>query len=390
MPWTHAPPDPGAARALRAAEFPYLGQAAYLNSASVGPIPVRAWRAIDDINAKRKSPHRFNDTELLDVLSRARRAAARLVNARPEEIALATNTSFGLNQAALALPFREGDVIVAPSGEFPANVYPWLRLRDRGVTLELVPPTKQGWPDEPRILERVSDPRVRAVAVSLVQFSNGYRVDLDALSDVCRAHDTWLIVDAIQGLGSVPLDLATTRVDFLSCGAQKWLLSPWGSGFLYVRKDLAVQLVPATAGWMAFAGTDDFTRLTDFDDTWHPDARRFEVVTLPFQDIAGMTESLALLAEIGPARVLDHVRRLRAPLVEAAERGVFEIASPLDAVHDSAIISLRPLDPAAAHDRLEAAGVTCALREGVVRLSPHCFNTEDDIGRVVDALEQAS
>lgn len=381
-----SPLDDRRVRRLREEEFPQLAGAVYLNSASIGPIPERARRAIAAVEEKRRAPQRFDDAELMKILRDARTAAAQLIHAEPAEIALTTNTSFGLVQAALALPFRTGDVVLVPDGEFPANVYPWLRLRDRGVTVEFVPRTSAGWPDEERLLERVRDPRVRAVAVSLVQFSTGFRVDIAALSAACRERDVFLVVDAIQGLGAVPFDVRRTPVDVLSCGAQKWLLAPWGSGFCYVRKDLVRELEPATAGWMAFAGTEDFSRLTDYDDRWLPDARRFELVTLPFQDHAGMVASLGLLQELEPARILAHVRRLREPLREAAERGAFRIASPLDAVHDSAIIGLAPADPAAAFARLKAGGVSCALREGVVRLSPHAFNTGDDIARVVEIL----
>jgi selenocysteine lyase/cysteine desulfurase len=133
------------------------------------------------------------------------------------------------------------------------------------VTLELMPVTAEGWPDEDALVERMADPRVRVLAVSLVQFSNGYKVDLDRLSKRARATDTFLVVDAIQGLGAVSVDLAATPVDILACGGQKWLLSPWGSGFAYVRKELIPAVEPVVMGWMAFEGTDDFGRLTEYD-----------------------------------------------------------------------------------------------------------------------------
>jgi selenocysteine lyase/cysteine desulfurase len=157
----------------------------------------------------------------------SRALVARLLNASPAEIALAFNTSYGLNLAARGLPLAAGDVIVASDREFPANVYPWLRLQDRGVRLELVPVTAEGWPDEQRLLDRMSDPAVRVVAVSLVQFSNGYQVDLARLSARARETDTFLVLDAIQGLG---------RCRWMS-GRPPWTFSPvgprsgcWGRG----------------------------------------------------------------------------------------------------------------------------------------------------------------
>jgi cysteine desulfurase/selenocysteine lyase len=371
---------------LRQAEFPWTRERVYLNHASIGPIPCRAQAAIDAVEAKRRDPGRFDDAELMGVLRDARAAVAALLGAGPDEIALAPNTSYGLNVAASVLPLRHGDTVLVSDGEFPANVYPWL-LRERdGVRVELVPRTPDGWPDEERLLARVGDPRVRAVAVSFVQFASGYRLDLDRLGSACRASGTFLVVDAIQGLGQCPLRVDRTPIDLLACGAQKWLLGPWGSGFLYVRRELVTELLPVFAGWMAFRGTEDFSRLTDYDPTFHPDARRFEMVTLPFQDLAGMTASLGLLAEIGPDRVAAYLRRLRGPLEDLAARGAPVLVSPTDPRHDSGIWCVRPADPAAVFGRLRAAGVVASLREGSIRLSPHAYNTPDEIGRVLEVL----
>ena len=374
---------------LRRVEFPWSVDRIYLNHASIGPIPQRTQRAIDAVEAKRRDPGGFDDAELMEVLRRARATVGAFLGADAGEIALAPNTSFGLNVAASVLPLGAGDVVVVSDGEFPANVYPWLMLQRRGVQVELVPRTRAGWPDEERLLARVGDPRVRALAVSFVQFASGYRVDLDRLGRACRATDTFLVVDAIQGLGQCPLRVDRTPVDLLACGAQKWLLGPWGGGFLYVRRELVPELTPAFAGWMAFRGTDDFSRLTDYDSTFHADARRFEMVTLPFQDLAGMTASLGLLGEIGPARVTAHQRSLRRIVEEGAARGRFVIASPTDPDHDSGIWCVRAPEPSAVFSRLRAAGVAASLREGNIRLSPHAYNTEDEIERVVHALESA-
>ena len=139
--------------------------------------------------------------------------------------------------------------------------------------MELVPTTSAGWPDEDRMLERLRDPRVRCVAVSQVQFSSGYAVDLARLSAATRETGAWLVVDAIQGIGQVPLDVGRIEVDVLACGGQKWLLSPWGTGFVYVRRELIAAFDPAITGWLAFENTDDLTRLTSYDPTLRADAR---------------------------------------------------------------------------------------------------------------------
>lgn len=375
-----------AAERLRATEYPWTAKTAYVNHASIGPIPVSTQRAIDAVEAKRREPGRFQPDDQIDILRGARAAAARLIGATPAEIALAPNTSYGLNTAASVLPLAAGDVVLVSDGEFPANVYPWLLLARHGVETRIVPRTSAGWPDEARLLDELTDAKVRAVAVSMVQFASGYRVDLARLSRACRDRGVFLVVDAIQGLGQCPLDVGSTPVDLLACGAQKWLLGPWGSGFLYVRRELIPELTPAFTGWLAYQGTDDFNRLTAYDTTFHADARRFELLTLPYQDLAGMTASIELLESIGVAAIAEHLLALRAPLTEATERGRLALASPEDPECGSGIWCVRVPDPAAAFAKLRAERVVASLREGNIRLSPHAYNTVEEVARVVDLL----
>lgn len=371
--------------ALRADEFPWTAEHTYLNAAAVGPLPARSRAVLDDWNRRRMLPALLPDRELFATLERARGLVARLLNCGADEVALTPNTGFGLASAARCLPLRPGDVVLACDREFPANVYPWMRLREAGVTLELVPPTAEGWPDEDRLLERLADPRVRAVAVSLVQFASGYRADLARLSAATRERGAFLVVDAIQGLGHVPVDLRETPVDVLSAGAQKWLLSPWGTGFMYVRRDLADRLEPPLAGWFSFEGMEDYSRLTRYDDTWRAGTRRFELVSLPFHDLAAMCASLELILELGVGRIRDHVRALHGPLLEWADARGVPVRSPRGE-RGSAICCVAPPDAADRMRALKAAGVTCSLREGAIRVSPHCYNDPADIHRLLEVL----
>ena len=387
-----SPPAPAAAErapydlaALRRNEFPWADATTYLNNASIGPLPERTRLALDEFNRRRAMPFRLPDRELFSGIAESRRLIAELVSAAPAEIALTVNTSFGLGVVARALPLRAGDVVLVSDREFPANVYPWLRLRETGIEVELIPTTPLGWPDEARLLERLEDSRVRAIAVSLVQFSNGYRVDLAALSAVTRRTGAFLIVDAIQAVGQIPVDLGRTPVDVLACGGQKWLLSPWGSGFVYVRRDLIPSLSPPVTGWMAFEGTDDFTRLTTYNDTLRADARRFELITLPYQDFAGMNASLGLIRELGVERIQAHLQRLHEPVLAWAERTGTRVTSPQGA-HGSGIICLAPDQVGEAFRRLKAERIICGLREGAIRLSPHAYNTVGEMERVVSVL----
>lgn len=373
-------------RDLRRVEFPWADTTVYLNHASTGPLPERTRVVLEGWNRRRTMPFSLPDPDLFAVFTTARALAARLIHAHPDEIALATNTTWGLALAAAALPLQRGEVVVVSDKEFPANVYPWLMLKERGVRLELVPTTAEGWPDEAAMLERLERPEVKAVALSLVQFSNGYRADLAAFSAATRRLGKFLVVDAIQGAGQVPVDVGRTPVDILSCGGQKWLLSGWGSGFTYVRRELIGTLRPAMTGWMAFEGTDDFSRLTAYDPELRADARRFEMITLPFHDLAGFNSSVEMLLSIGIERIAGHLTALHAPVIAAAERSGARITSPRGA-RGSGILCVAPTDLTGTFARLKAAGVYASLREGAIRLSPHFYTTPEEMARVGEILE---
>ncbi len=372
---------------LRRTEFAALdGQGIFLNSASVGPMPSRSVAVLAACNRDRARPGLWPVERLNTILAEARWLSARLINAAEDEIALMPNTTTGLNVAARALPLGAGDVVLTFDGEFPSNIYPWLARRGEGIVLERIPRTAEGWPDEARLHERLGDPAVKAVMVSLTQFSNGYTLDLAALSRATRATGKWLVVDAIQAVGHVPIDVQATPVDFLACGAQKWLLSPWGTGFLYVRRELIGQFPPTFAGWAAFKGTDDYTNLTAYNPEPWPDARRFELITLPVQDFAAMNASVGLLLEVGIPAIAEHLRALHAPVIAWAQaQGATVTSAP--APHACGILCLRPRgDVVAAYQRLQAHGVMCSLREGSIRLSPHLFNTAAEVAAVGDLL----
>ena len=309
--------------ALRRAEFPFTqrGDTIYLNNASTGPLPARTVAAVEAWTRRRAEPWRITDPELFATMARARSLIARLIGADDGEIALMSNTTHGINLAARALPLGPGDVVLSFDREFPANVYPWMALaRAKGVELRLVPCRPDRTPDEDALLAMLdAEPRVRVVTLSWVSFATGYRVDLERIGAACRARGVYFVVDAIQGVGAATLDVKRCGVDILACGAQKWLMSPWGTGFVYVREELVTELEPSVVGWMSVRGSDDFSRLVEYDFTYRDDARRFEVITLPFQDFAGLNASLELMFELGPAAAEAQVGALASRIVRWAE-----------------------------------------------------------------------
>ena len=376
---------------LRAREFPWAvrGEQIFLNHASTGPLPQRAVDALQDATALRAEPWRFTQELQFGTLAKARAACARLIGAQPTEIALMVNTSYGLNLAARALPFEAGDVVITSDREYPSNIYPWMELEtSRGVTLRRIP-CDGVLPDEDAIMAALDGPRVRAVVLSWVSFATGYRIDVARIGRACRERGIWFILDAIQGVGAAPLDVSAVDVDIVACGGQKWLLSPWGTGFVWLRPDLVQTLRPVDVSWMATRNSDDFSRLIDYDFTYRDDARRFEVITLPYQDFIGLNASLDLFLEVGLAEVYAQIDRLTTRIVRWAlgEPGV-RLVTPAARERRAGIVAVAPADPVAASERLTAAGVTHSLREAAIRLSPHFYNTEEEIDAALALLAE--
>ncbi len=380
-------------KSVREREFPWAarGEAVFLDHASTGPLPERTRRVIDAQGLKRAEPFRLTGDDLFPVLQRARANAAQLIGAPSESIALVTNTSHGVNIAARTLPFGPGDVILSTAGEFPANVYPWMAAaRARGAVFRMLP-LAGNLPDEAALMRAIeTDPHVKGVALSWVSYWSGHRFDLAAVGAACRKRGIWFFVDAIQGVGAVELDVAAAQIDILSCGAQKWLLSPWGTGFAYVRPELIAQLEPAEVGWMAQPVNSDFRSLLDYDPTWHADARRFEVVTLDFVHFAAMAESLSLFLDLGPADIAAQVRALADHIVQSARgmRGI-ELVTPTDPARRAGVLALRVSDPDAVSRTLREARIYHAVREACIRIAPHFYNTESEVDRALAIIAGA-
>jgi selenocysteine lyase/cysteine desulfurase len=223
--------------ALRSREFPWAehGNAVFLNAASTGPLPRRCIEAVTRWAELRATPHELSDETLFTTLAQSRELISRLIGASPREIALAVNTGYGLNLAARALPLAPGDVILTPDLEFPANVYPWwAAANERDLQYRRIP-LENDVLNEDTLLGALDDADVKCVSVSWVDSANGCRVDLERIGRACRERGIYFVVDAIQGVGACALNVSESYVDILACGAQKWLLSPWGSGFVYVR-----------------------------------------------------------------------------------------------------------------------------------------------------------
>jgi len=380
---------------VRAAEYPQLAAGGiYLNAASYGPLPASSLLLLERYQARRAAAGLGPD-DFGALLPAARAATAALVGARPAEIALVPNTNVAVNIAASIARQRRraGDrrsTVLISRGEFPANVYPWLALEPDGFRVRFIPTDSLGRPREEALLEALGDGDVAVLAISAVQFATGWRAPLPGIGERCRAHDILFAVDAIQAAGVIPIDVRAARIDVLACGAQKWLCSPFGTGFAYVRQDHC-GYQPEQPGWLSFQAAADFNRLCSYEYDLYQDARRFEVGTLAFPEFSAMASAVGLLCELGVEHIWAHVGALLQPLLDWGEdRDDVMITSATDEPHRSAIVCIRTRDTVHSFDALSRAGVACVLREGSIRLSPHFYNTPEEIAAVIELLERAA
>ena len=376
--------------AIRQREYSWMtgSDVVYLDHASTGAYPQSCVDALTRYLSLRQQPYTLRAEHFFPVLRRSRELAAAMIGASADEIALTTNTSHGINLAAFALPLQAGDEILSVDREFPANVFPWLARAERtGAAVVRLPCTDEV-PDQAALLAAIETrERVRVVAVSWVSFCSGARLDLDAIGAACRARGIHLVVDAIQGVGAVPLDVRRTPIDILACGAQKWLQSPWGTGFTYVRRELIPQLDPPNVGWMATQGSDDFQRMLTYDCAWLHDARKFELITLPMHDFAGMNASLALFQELGVTAIAAHLESLGDRLVAFCDaHPQVRLVTPRARAHRAGVFALQTPDLDAVSARLRAALVFHSVRERCIRLAPHWYTTHEQWERALSLL----
>ncbi len=364
-------------------QFPVTERSVYLDHAAIGTLSEPVRQAMDSYLAHRatsgdKGPYEHLSDEL-------RGALARLINGDPREVAFVQNTSEGLNVIANALPLQAGDNVVFCDMEFPSNVYPWMNLERRGVKARCVPHDGGGLTLQ--ALEEHADDRTRVVSVSSVEFLTGFRSDLEALGTWCREHDVFFVVDGIQSVGVLPMDVRGCHIDFLSCGGPKWLMGPTGQGFIYIRDGLLDRLTPSFAGCVSVVGWEDWRT---YDLTFLPDARRFELGSPNLIGQVGLLAAVELLLHTGVESIAAWTRHLTDLLIEDLQDRAYPIATNLSPKHRSAIVSFAVLNGVgAAHERLARADVVVSQRESYIRVSPHCYNTEEEIHRVGEALDAA-
>lgn len=369
--------------ALRRSEFPVTDRWAYFDHAAVAPLPRRSGDALRAWTDEQERNGVVNWLDWERKLEATRGRIARLLNAEADEIAFVGSTTQGIGLVAEGFPWRVGDSVVTAAEEYPSNIYPWMNLASRGVGLRTVP-SREGrvWVED---LAAAIDHTTRILTISHVEFASGFRNDLDTLAGLCRERGVALFVDAIQGLGPLTIDVKRTPIDFLAADGHKWLLGPEGAGLLFVRREWIERLRPLGVGWHSVV--TPYTA-PGIDFTLKSSAQRWEGGTFNMPGLQAFGASLELLMELGPeavsSRILDRAERVRESARAAGWR-VYGSSRPADL---SGIVALeRPgTDPDRFARELRGRGIALASRRGRIRVSPHVYNDDDDLGRLAEAL----
>ncbi|MDQ6919281.1 MAG: aminotransferase class V-fold PLP-dependent enzyme [Candidatus Dormibacteraeota bacterium] len=372
--------DPSEARAL----FPICDRYIHFNHAGVAPMSVRVRAAVEHVTQIMSEEGLIAD-DYMETLGHLRSSLADLVGVTQDQVSITRGTAHGISLLARGLDWKEGDNIVGARLEYPANLFPWMATRDRGVELRLVEP-QEGRVTPEAVLSLV-DERTRVVALSFVQFWNGYRIDLAEIGAECRKRGVILAVDGIQGLGVLPFSLDSMNADFVAAGAGKWLTGPPGVGFTAWRPELLERIDPLLVGT---GSVED--RLNYFEPSFEyaGTARKFEESAISWLDVAAFGAAVGLLLEVGIDVIEEHVLGLARRLAEGlVERG-YQIVEPWprEPAEWSGIVSFnRPgMTEVELLRDLKAAGVITRTHRDFVRMSPHFYNTEEEVDRVLDVL----
>ncbi len=365
--------------------FPVTERANYLNHAAVSAPPTPAINAIQKYLADVSQNGSVNFRDWLAVKERTRGLLAGLLGARPEQVAFMRNTSDGLSTIANGLKWRDGDNLVTFRNEFPSNIYPWLRVRDAlGVEVRMCE-ERDGRIELDELIDLIDD-RTRLVAISHVQYASGFRADLVRLGQAARAHDALLVVDVIQSLGVIPVDVESDLIDVAAGACHKWLLTPEGVGYIYLSDRARARIQPTLVGWVSVPNPDDYN---NFEQGWDEGALPWETGTGPAGLIHGLEESLKLLTQVGTKNIQDHLEVLTDHLCERLQDSEYKVVSSRRSGEKSQIVCIRAisgLSPMDLYSHLLKKNIVTAPRGDRLRISPHLYNTIEEIDQLIEAL----
>lgn len=359
----------------------------YLNHAAISPLSSNVSGAIGHFMEDRSSGNIENFENWMNTVEETRNLIATLIHTSyPERITFMGNTSDAISAVAEGLNWEPGDEIILNTMEFPSNVQPFRILERFGVKLIFLKPDEFGR-IHPEQIEKSITKKTRLVSISAVQYLNGFKADLKAIGDLCKRDNLFFVVDGIQALGAMDIHVDTCGIDALATGGHKWLMAPMGTGFLYISEKLEKQLSPAKTGWLSVEVPWD---LTNFNQPWLPVSKHLETGTLNISGIYGLHASLKNLLEIGTDTIRKEIGQLLDNAINLLEKSSsIRIVTPLNLADRAGILTFSKNGMESTDDfvsDLKKDRITISSREGLLRISPHYYNTHEEIETVLNKV----
>jgi selenocysteine lyase/cysteine desulfurase len=368
-----------------------IEDATYLNLASQSPMPKVSIRTVQAALEANKNPHHKADSTFFEVPNRIRASIAKLIGAKPEEIALTSGASAGVAAVAYALTWKPGDEVITAKGEFPLQYAAWKPMEEReGLKLKIVSPRERFITADDLIAALA--PRTRVVSVSMVRFDDGSLLDTARVAAACHKQGALLLLDASQCCGAIPIDVNQLGADFIVSAGYKWLLGPFGTGFFWAKSEHLGMMRPGPFYWLAALSSDNFSALNLADPKPGANAKRWdspEWASYFNLNLVAMDTSVDFVVRMGPELVAAHNRKLIELMYARLPKDRFVPASPLDPAQRGAygcFAARSPEKTAEVYNRLRKENVVVSLREGNIRVSPHLYNTERDIDRLIGVV----
>lgn len=364
--------------------FPFLSSGMiYMNHAAISPLPAPVVEAINEFLYLKSRTEIENYNDYLQLISDTKTEIGELINCNPERIAFVDNTSNGLNILAQGLDWKSGDRIILNDLEFPSNVYPFLNLKSYGVEIDFVKSTNGAVLYED--IEKTITAKTKLISISYVQFLTGYRADLERIGELCRLKGIIFCVDSIQGLGAMMLDVKKCKIDFLANGCHKWLMSLEGLGLIYLSEELQERINQKYVGWTSVTSA---WNLLDYKLILKNNADRFQNGTMSAIGITALHSSLKFLSSFGYNEIEKVILNNTGYFLGSlSEIGIVPILKVADRKNLSGIISFKSDKSQIIFDTLSKENIIGAIREGIVRFSPHFYNTREEIDKTIYYLK---
>ena len=364
-------------------EYPVTKNYIYLNHAAVSPLNKRSEKYLNNYLKNMMFDGNTRSEEIFNLVEETKKIMAKFINAESKDLAFVKNTTAGLNHIANGIDWQKGDEIIVPDKEFPANIYPWQRLKEEGVILKQLKADFSNNRIE-NLKELITD-NTRLIAISFVQYHNGYKENLEQISQICHKNKILLCVDAIQGLGALPFSVKEIPIDFMTWSCHKWMLGPEGIGFLYINPKHLNTLKVKNSGWLRRV---DFMDFTNTNQPLLPEASKFEEGTLNVSGIVTFRGSLDIITEIGIKNIKNHIFSLNGMLADQLIKKGYIITSYQSTAHESGILTFfhPKKDSSQLHEYLKKEKIITSLRNGQIRVAPHFYITFEEIEKSIKIL----